>query len=38
MSDGTRPQECVDEGDPEGHRDADEREQWLLENVPPHHG
>jgi len=27
------PQESTDEGD----RGADDREQWLRENVPPHH-
>jgi hypothetical protein len=28
------PHESTDERD----RDADDREQWLRENVPPHHG
>ncbi|MFZ0907341.1 MAG: hypothetical protein WAN71_26415 [Mycobacterium sp.] len=28
------PQESTDERD----RDIDDREQWLRENVPPHHG
>jgi hypothetical protein len=27
------PQESTDERD----RDIDDREQWLRENVPPHH-
>ena len=27
------PHESTDERD----RDADDREQWLRENVPPHH-
>lgn len=26
-----------DERDVEDVRDADEREQWLRDNVPPHH-
>lgn len=26
------------ERDPEDFRDADDREQWLKDNVPPHHG
>jgi hypothetical protein len=30
---GTEPQESTDERD----HDADDREQWLRENVPPHH-
>lgn len=31
------PQESTDERDPDAVRDADDREQWLRENVPPHH-
>jgi hypothetical protein len=31
------PQESTDERDPDAGRDADDREQWLRENVPPHH-
>lgn len=26
-----------DQPDPEDSRDAGEHEQWLVENVPPHH-
>lgn len=29
--------ETTDERDPDDVRDADERERWLQENVPPHH-
>ncbi len=32
------PQESADERDPDRIRDIDEREQWLRDNVPPHHG
>jgi hypothetical protein len=31
-------QSSVDERDPDASRDVDEREQWLRDNVPPHHG
>jgi hypothetical protein len=31
------PQEATDEHDPDAVRSADQREQWLRENVPPHH-
>jgi hypothetical protein len=31
------PQESTGERDPDPASDADEREQWLRENVPPHH-
>ena len=31
------PQESIDEHDPDVVRGADDREQWLRENVPPHH-
>jgi hypothetical protein len=31
------PQQSTDERDPDAVRDADDREQWLRENVPPHH-
>jgi hypothetical protein len=31
------PQESTDERDPDAVRYADDREQWLRENVPPHH-
>jgi len=31
------PQESADERDPYASRDVDDREQWLRENVPPHH-
>ncbi|WP_431238916.1 hypothetical protein ACQ86B_03660 [Mycolicibacterium aichiense] len=32
------PQESSDERDPEPDRDRDDRDEWLRENVPPHHG
>jgi hypothetical protein len=32
------PQASTDERDPDAGRDSDDREQWLRENVPPHHG
>ncbi|MGO8965908.1 hypothetical protein [Mycobacterium sp.] len=32
------PQESTDERDRDAGRDVDGREQWLRENVPPHHG
>jgi hypothetical protein len=32
------PAESTDERDRDAGRDADDREQWLRENVPPHHG
>jgi hypothetical protein len=31
------PQESTDERDPDAVRNADDREQLLRENVPPHH-
>jgi len=31
------PQESSDERDPGGDRDAEDREQWFRDNVPPHH-
>ena len=31
-------QESADERDPDDARDAEQREQWLRENIPPHHG
>ncbi|HEY1841633.1 MAG TPA: hypothetical protein VGG53_15720 [Mycobacterium sp.] len=31
------PQESADERDPHASRDAEDREQWLRDNVPPHH-
>jgi hypothetical protein len=31
-------QSSSDERDPDASRDAEEREQWLRDNVPPHHG
>ena len=30
--------ESSDERDPDAMRDELEREQWLRDNVPPHHG
>ena len=32
------PQESSDERDPEDGRGDHEREHWLRDNVPPHHG
>src|SRR5574337_395472 len=32
------PRESADERDPDAVRDAEEHEQWLTDNVPPHHG
>ncbi|AEF34936.1 hypothetical protein JDM601_0936 [Mycolicibacter sinensis] len=31
-------QESSDERDPDDAREAEERERWLRDNVPPHHG
>lgn len=31
------PVESSDERDPDASRDEWEREQWLRENIPPHH-
>ncbi len=31
------PQESSDERDPDGARDEGDRDQWLRDNVPPHH-
>ncbi|SBS76801.1 conserved hypothetical protein [uncultured Mycobacterium sp.] len=31
------PQESSDERDPDDNRDAADRDQWLRDNVPPHH-
>jgi hypothetical protein len=31
------PQESSDERDPDDNRDSADREQWLRDNVPPHH-
>ncbi|UWI82306.1 hypothetical protein [Mycobacterium paraterrae] len=31
-------QSSADERDPDASRDAEERERWLRDNVPPHHG
>ena len=31
------PQTSADERDPDASREAHEREQWLRDNVPPHH-
>lgn len=31
------PQTSADERDPDASRDADERDRWLRDNVPPHH-
>jgi hypothetical protein len=30
-------QSSADERDPDASRDIEEREQWLRDNVPPHH-
>jgi hypothetical protein len=30
-------QSSFDERDPDSSRDIEEREQWLRDNVPPHH-
>jgi hypothetical protein len=35
--DVTLPSESSDERDPDAVRDESEREQWLRDNVPPHH-
>ena len=32
------PQESSDERDPDADRGDQEREHWLQDNVPPHHG
>jgi hypothetical protein len=32
------PQTSADERDPEASREAEERDRWLRDNVPPHHG
>lgn len=32
------PRESSDERDPDAARELAEREQWLRENIPPHHG
>ena len=32
------PQESSDERDPEATRDDRDRDHWLRDNVPPHHG
>lgn len=32
------PPESADERDPDDVRDVEERERWLKDNVPPHHG
>jgi hypothetical protein len=32
------PQESSDERDPNAGREGPERDQWLRDNVPPHHG
>lgn len=31
------PQESSDERDPGGERDHGDRDDWLRDNVPPHH-
>jgi hypothetical protein len=31
------PAESTDERDPDSGRDADYHEQWLRDNLPPHH-
>ena len=31
-------QESSDERDPDDAREAAERDEWLRDNVPPHHG
>ncbi|GAY18720.1 hypothetical protein MSZK_54460 [Mycobacterium sp. shizuoka-1] len=31
------PQESSDERDPDDKRDIADRDQWLRDNVPPHH-
>ena len=35
--DDREPQTSADERDPDASRDIEDREQWLRENVPPHH-
>jgi hypothetical protein len=32
------PETPVDERDPVSPDDGDERDRWLRDNVPPHHG
>ena len=29
--------ESADERDPDASRDSEDRDRWLLDNVPPHH-
>jgi hypothetical protein len=31
-------QSSADERDPDAGREIEERDQWLRDNVPPHHG
>jgi hypothetical protein len=31
-------QESSDERDPDDAREIEERERWLRDNIPPHHG
>jgi hypothetical protein len=32
------PQESSDERDPDAERGDVDRERWLRDNIPPHHG
>lgn len=38
VSDSARFREPSGERDPDAMREEAEREQWLRDNVPPHHG
>ncbi|PQM48922.1 hypothetical protein C1Y40_00855 [Mycobacterium talmoniae] len=38
MFDTEFPAASADERDPDAARDIEERERWLRDNVPPHHG